>query len=133
MTKLSFWMRDRRWILKTTGYLGSVLIGISFSAGWTTCSTPVLAAILTYTSMGKTVGTGIFLLTVFSLGLAIPFFLSALAVNVFLSFFGKVKRYLRVIETISGIWLTIFGILVFTNYFSILSGYLVRWIGWKGI
>jgi cytochrome c-type biogenesis protein len=133
MTKLSFWMRDRRWILKTTGYLGSVLIGISFSAGWTTCSTPVLAAILTYTSMGKTVGTGIFLLTVFSLGLAIPFFLSALAVNVFRSFFGKVKRYLRVIETISGIWLTIFGILVFTNYFSILSGYLVRWIGWKGI
>jgi len=135
MAKLALLMRDRRLTLKNrpTGYLGSVSIGISFAAGWTACSTPVLAALLTYASIGKTVGTGIFLLTIFSLGLAIPFFLSALAVNLFLNFFGKVKRYLRIIEIISGVLLIIFGILVFTNYFSILSAYLVSWTGWQGI
>lgn len=135
LTKMSFLIRDRRWILKNrpTGYLGSVLIGISFSAGWTACNTPVLAAILTYTTIGKTIGAGIFLLTIFSLGLAIPFFISALAINAFLSFFSKVKRYLRVIEIISGVLLIIFGILVFTNYFSILSAYLVHLTGWQGI
>jgi len=135
LIKVPFLQRDRRWILKNkpTGYLGSVLIGISFSAGWTACSTPVLAAILFYTGMGKTVATGIFLLSLFSLGLATPFFLSALAVNVFLNLFNKLKRYVRVIEIISGVLLIIFGILVFFDYFSILSSYLIDLTGWQGI
>ena len=135
LIKMPFLIRDRRWTFKNrpTGYLGSVLIGVSFSAGWTACSTPILAAILTSASMVKTVGTGIFLLTVFSLGLATPFFLSALAVNLFLSFFDKVKKYLRIIEIASGALLIILGILVFTNYFSILSAYFVRWTNWQGI
>jgi len=135
LIKVAFLIRDRRWVFKSrpTGYLGSVLIGISFSAGWTACSTPVLAAILFYTSMAKTVATGIFLLSVFSLGLAIPFFLSALAVNIFLNFFDKVKKYLRIIEIISGVLLIIFGVLVFTNYLSIISAYFVRWTNWQGV
>lgn len=135
LLKIPFLMRDRRWFVrhKPTDYLGSVLVGISFSAGWTACSTPVLSAILIYTSMGKTVGTGMILLAFFSLGLAIPFFLTSLAMNAFLSFFGKIKKYLRVIEIVSGILLIIFGILIFTNYFSILSQKLVELTGWQGI
>jgi len=135
LVKVPFLLKEKRWILKNrpTGYLGSVLIGISFSAGWTACSTPALAAILFYTSMAKTIATGIFLLAIFSLGLAIPFFLSALAVNMFLGFFDKVKRHLRVIEIVSGALLIIFGILVFTNYLSIISAYFVHWTNWQGI
>jgi len=83
--------------------------------------------------MAKTIATGIFLLAIFSLGLAIPFFLSALAVNMFLGFFDKVKRHLRVIEIVSGALLIIFGILVFTNYLSIISAYFVHWTNWQGI
>ncbi|HIE30309.1 TPA: cytochrome c biogenesis protein CcdA [Candidatus Poribacteria bacterium] len=135
LLKITFLMRDRRWFMrrKPTDYLGSVLVGISFSAGWTACSTPVLSAILIYTSMGKTIGTGIILLAFFSLGLATPFFLTSLAMNTFLSLFDKVKKYLRVIEIVSGILLIIFGILILTNYFSILSQKLVEWTGWQGI
>lgn len=132
--KIPFLMRERHWKLshRPAGYFGSGLIGISFAAGWTACSTPILSAILIYTSTGKTIQTGIVLLTAFSLGLALPFFLSSLTINSFLTFFKRIKKYLRTIEIISGILLIIFGILVFTNYFSILSGYLVRWTDWQG-
>lgn len=135
LLKIPFLMRDRRWFVrhKPTDYLGSVLIGISFSAGWTACSTPVLSAILIYTSMGKTIDTGIILLAFFSLGLATPFLLTSLAMNTFLNLFDKFKKYLRVIEIVSGILLIIFGILILTNYFSILSQKLVEWTGWQGI
>lgn len=132
--KVPYLLRERHWKLsrRPAGYFGSALIGISFAAGWTACSTPILSAILIYTSTGKTIQTGMILLTAFSLGLATPFFLSSLAINTFLTFFKRIKKYLRTIEIISGILLIGFGILVFTNYFSILSGYLVRWTGWQG-
>lgn len=132
--RIPYLLKERHWRLsyKPAGYFGSCLTGISFAAGWTACSTPVLSAILIYTSTGKSIQTGVVLLTVFSLGLAIPFFLTSLTVNSFLTFFKKIKKYLKAIEIISGIILIIFGILVFTNYLSILSGYLVRWTGWQG-
>lgn len=124
--KIPYLLREKHWRSSHSpgGYFGSLLIGISFAAGWTACSTPVLSAILIYTGTAKSIQTGVNLLTVFSLGLAIPFFFASLAINSFLTFFTRIKQHLKTIEIISGIILIIFGLLVFTNYLSILSGYL---------
>ena len=58
--------------------LGSVLVGITFAAGWTPCIGPILASILLYASTAQTVGTGILLLSVYSLGLGVPFLIASL-------------------------------------------------------
>src|SRR4030066_1595930 len=90
---------------KPLGYAGSFLVGVVFAAGWTPCIGPILSTILIYASTSQNYMTGVYLLTVYSLGLGIPFFLSSLAFNSFLSAFEKIKRYMRVITLISGLFL----------------------------
>jgi cytochrome c-type biogenesis protein len=109
---------------KPLGYLGSFLIGIVFAAGWTPCIGPILSTILIYASTMEGLSKGIWLLTFYSIGLGIPFFLSSMAFNSFLSTFGKVKRYIRVITFISGFFLIGIGILLLTDTFHILASYL---------
>jgi len=100
---------------KPLGYLGSFLVGVVFAAGWTPCIGPILSTILIYASTTKSFTTGILLLAVYSLGLGIPFFLSSLAFNSFLSAFDKIKRYMRWVTFISGIFLIAIGILILTD------------------
>ena len=108
---------------KPVGIFGTYLVGLAFAAGWTPCIGPILAAILVVASNQESSGQGMILLTSYSLGLAIPFFLTALAINVFFNFFNWVKRYYRAIECISGALLVILGFLVMTNQFSGLARY----------
>jgi cytochrome c-type biogenesis protein len=109
---------------KPLGYLGSFLVGVAFAAGWTPCIGPILSTILIYASTSKSFTTGILLLTYYSIGLGIPFFLSSLAFNSFLSAFDKIKRYMRVITIISGLFLIAIGILFLTDTFSEINSYL---------
>lgn len=109
---------------KPLGYLGSFLVGIVFAAGWTPCIGPILSTILIYASTSQNFTTGILLLTVYSMGLGIPFFLSSLAFNSFLSAFDRIKRYMRVITIVSGIFLIIIGILFLTDIFKEINTYL---------
>ncbi|MBN2810081.1 MAG: cytochrome c biogenesis protein CcdA [Deltaproteobacteria bacterium] len=109
---------------KPLGYLGSVFVGIAFAAGWTPCIGPILASILLYASTSENVGSGIFLLVAYSLGLGLPFLLSALAFNTFLTYFSRFNRYLRIVSIISGIFLVIVGLLLIFNYLSIFAQYL---------
>jgi len=109
---------------KPLGYLGSFLVGIVFAAGWTPCIGPILSTILIYASTSQNFTTGILLLTVYSMGLGIPFFLSSLAFNSFLSAFDRIKRYMRVITIVSGIFLIIIGILFLTDTFKEINTYL---------
>ena len=109
---------------KPLGYLGSFLVGIVFAAGWTPCIGPILSTILIYASTSQNFTTGIKLLTVYSMGLGIPFFLSSLAFNSFLSAFDRIKRYMRVITIVSGIFLIILGILFLTDTFKEINTYL---------
>ena len=74
---------------KPVGYLGTVLVGIAFGAGWSPCIGPILGAILTYTASEADLGRGLVLLFAYSMGLAIPFLLAAVAVERFLGFFQK--------------------------------------------
>jgi len=116
---IPFLQMEKRFELrkKPLGYLGSFLVGVVFAAGWTPCIGPILSTILIYASTSKNYMTGVYLLTVYSLGLGIPFFLSSLAFNAFLSAFDKIKRYMRWVTLVSGIFLIIIGILFLTDTF----------------
>jgi cytochrome c-type biogenesis protein len=106
------------------GYVGSFVVGVVFAAGWTPCIGPILSTILIYASASKSVVTGILLLTYYSVGLGIPFFLSSLAFNSFLSAFDKIRRYMRVINIVSGLFLIGIGILFLTDTFQEINSYL---------
>jgi cytochrome c-type biogenesis protein len=121
-------LRERRLHVsdKPAGYLGTVGIGAAFGAGWTPCIGPVLGAILTLAGTQDTVGAGVGLLSVYSLGLAIPFLLSALALDAFLNAFSRFRTLLPIVEKVSGVLLILLGLLLVTGSFTILSAYLVR-------
>ncbi len=132
--KLKLLEREKRFEFndKPIGYLGSVLVGIAFAAGWTPCIGPILASILLYASTSDNVGSGIILLVAYSLGLGVPFLVSALAFNSFLTYFSKFSRYLRIVSIISGIFLIIIGFLLVFDYLSVLSQYLNMWLPQTG-
>ncbi len=121
-------MRERRVQVndKPAGYIGTLGVGAAFGAGWTPCIGPVLGAILTLAGTQDTVWSGVILLSVYSLGLAIPFLISALALDFFLGAFSRFRRFLPIVEKASGVMLIILGILLATGSFTILSTYLVR-------
>ncbi|GFO70175.1 cytochrome C biogenesis protein CcdA [Geomonas limicola] len=106
---------------KPAGYLGSFIVGVVFAAGWTPCIGPILATIL---AVAATEGRGVLLLLTYSMGLAIPFFLAALAMHQFLVFFRRFKRHIRLFEIFTGILMVVVGVLIYFNYLTILSRYL---------
>ena len=121
--RIPFLMREWRVELanRPAGYVGAFVVGITFAAGWTPCIGPILGSILTLASVSQTASTGILMLVAYSVGLAIPFLVSALAVERFLVFFDRFKGYLPVVTRISGIILMVLGLLLFFNYFATLS------------
>jgi cytochrome c-type biogenesis protein len=124
----AFLMRERRLQLadKPLGYLGSAFVGIAFGAAWTPCIGPILGAILTLAAAQASVAQGTFLLFVYAMGLAIPFLLTALALERFLTWFKRFRHYIVWVERIAGIMLIILGILLLTDRFTLLAGYLQR-------
>lgn len=116
---------------KPAGYAGSFLVGIAFAAGWTPCIGPILAAILAVAATEEKVYQGVLLLLLYSLGLGVPFFLSALAMHRFMEVFNRFKKYIRVFEIITGVFLVVIGVLIYSNWLSRLSGYVT--IFYKGI
>lgn len=107
---------------RPTGHIGSFIVGIGFEAGWTPCIGPILAGILTSAASSSSLTTGIQLLTVYSAGLAVPFFISALVLDKFLEIFQKFKKWLPWVNRTSGIILVILGIILLTGYLTILVG-----------
>lgn len=106
---------------KPAGYLGTVLVGITFGAGWTPCIGPVLGGILTLAATRGTMGEGMGLLAVYSAGLAIPFLLSTVLIGRFLGAFGHMRRWLPWINRISGAMLLLLGVLMVSGQFSRLA------------
>jgi cytochrome c-type biogenesis protein len=121
-------MREKRVHLadKPVGYLGTLGVGHAFGAGWTPCIGPILGAILTYGFSQDTMWAGVGLLSVYSLGLAVPFLLAALALDWFLQAFARFRRWMPVVEKASGVLLVVLGLLLLTGRFTVLSGYLTR-------
>jgi cytochrome c-type biogenesis protein len=109
---------------KPVGYLGSVLVGMAFAAGWTPCIGPVLGAILGLAATSADVSRGMLLLAVYSAGLALPFLVAAVAVDSFLDWFQRFRRFLPWVMRISGLMLVSVGILLMTGEFTRLAGWL---------
>jgi cytochrome c-type biogenesis protein len=109
---------------KPVGYLGSLLVGMAFAAGWTPCIGPVLGAILGLAATSNDVLRGMLLLTVYSAGLAIPFLIAAVAVDSFLDWFQRFRRFLPWVMRISGIMLVLVGVLLVSGEFTRLAGWL---------
>jgi cytochrome c-type biogenesis protein len=105
------------------GYLRSLLVGVIFAAGWTPCIGPILTGILVLAGTLETVGQGILLLAVYSLGLGIPCLLVGLAFAPFSKALRKANRYLGIISVVSGALLVLMGILIFTGSLGVLAQY----------
>jgi cytochrome c-type biogenesis protein len=121
-------MRERRVHLsdKPAGYVGTVAVGAAFGAGWTPCIGPVLGGILTLAGTRETVWSGVVLLFVYSLGLAVPFLLAALALDRFLATFKRFRAWIPWMERAAGALLVLLGLLLVTGSFTLLTGWLTR-------
>ncbi|MQA90771.1 MAG: cytochrome c biogenesis protein CcdA [Gemmatimonas sp.] len=111
---------------KPLGYLGTVLVGVTFGAGWTPCIGPVLGGILTIAATRGSVSDGVGLLFVYSLGLAVPFLLAALLLQRFLGSMKHVGPWLPWISRISGALLLVIGVMMLTGTFTALTALLAR-------
>ena len=110
---------------KPLGYLGTLFVGVAFGAGWTPCIGPILAGILTFTATEANLQRGLVLLGAYSLGLAVPFVLAAVALGRFFVVFTWIRRHLLLMNRIAGATLVAVGILMITGRFSILASWLV--------
>ena len=101
-------------------------VGVAFGAGWVPCIGPILGAILTLAATRANMAEGVGLLFVYSLGLAVPFVLSAVALTAFLAWFRRFRRYIRYVEWVAGILLICVGLLLASGKFTVLAGWLIR-------
>jgi len=122
VVKIPFLQQEAKLKLKTrpAGYVGTMLVGMIFGAGWTPCTGPFLGSVLTLAMGTDTLGRGMVLLAFYSLGLGIPFILSAIAISAFLSSFNKLKKYLKPIKITSGAILIVMGVLLVMDKMTIL-------------
>lgn len=122
----AFLMRERRVQLarKPLGYLGSSVAGVAFGAAWTPCIGPILGGILTLAATRASVAQGTALLGVYALGLAVPFLITAFALDRFLVWFQRFRPFLRWVELVAGMLLIVLGLLLVTDRFTLIAGWL---------
>jgi len=130
--KIPFLNYEKRFHARTKplGFLGAFLVGLAFAFGWTPCIGPILAGILVLASNQETVGKGVILLSFYSLGLGIPFFLTAIGFNRFLGVSGFLKRHFKIMQIVSGVFLILVGFLIFFNSISFIAELLLRVFPW---
>ncbi len=112
--KIPLLQKEKKFSYRKEGVsiFGSMLVGAIFAAAWTPCVGPILGSILVYASSAADMKAGITLLVAFSLGLGVPFFLSALAINSFLACLKKAEKFIRFVKIAAGIVLAAFGVLL---------------------
>ncbi len=104
--------------------IGSFVIGFAFAFGWTPCLGPILSLILGFASQENTVVKGILLLTVYSLGLAVPFLLTSLLMERFLKFYSRFRSHMHALEIASGGLMIALGVLLVIGRFTLISSWL---------
>ena len=118
---------------KPVGFVGALLLGVTFAAAWVPCVGPILSSILIIASTSETRYYGGLLLLSYCIGLGLPIFLSAVAFNYFLAVYKHTVKYLRAISIISGIILIMIGLLLMTDSLTSISNYLTYVFGAKAI
>ncbi|MGZ8843038.1 MAG: redoxin domain-containing protein [Pyrinomonadaceae bacterium] len=123
LLKIKYLYRDTRQFSseKPRGILGSLTLGIAFAAGWTPCIGPILGGIIGLAATSGGWKGGLLLSAFYSAGLSVPFLLTGLGINQFLSFYSKFRQHLHKVEVVSGIILILIGALVMSNRVTMLS------------
>jgi len=111
------------------GVISSFLVGAVFAAGWTPCVGPILSGILVLAGTSGTVAQGALLLFVYSLGLGIPFLIAGMSLAWSNALLKRLRRYGGVVSVLSGVLLIAMGVLIFTNTLSVLTAYLLHYLG----
>lgn len=126
IVKINALYKDKRFhnVDKPRGVFGAFVLGLAFAFGWTPCLGPILAGILTIASTKQTVTEGMLLLGVYSAGLGIPFLMTSLALNQFLSFYGRFKKHFHAVEVASGALVIAVGVLMITGSLTRLASWL---------
>src|ERR1051325_10328456 len=123
LLKISALYKDTRFFSddKPRGMFGSAALGIAFAAGWTPCIGPILGGIIGLAATSGGWRSGLVLSAFYSAGLAVPFLLTGLGINQFLSFYKGFRRHLHKVEVVSGIVLIVVGILVMSGQSTLLA------------
>ena len=108
--------------------VASVLVGLAFAAGWSPCIGPILAGILALASQAHSVRQGAWLLFVYSMGLAVPFMVTAFAVGTLLPVLNRIKRFLPAIEMTAGAFMVLTGVVLVTNSFLRIAGWFYQFV-----
>lgn len=128
---------NREWhvdaLLERAGKGGPIVAGAAFAIAWTPCIGPTLAAILAAASLSGSAGKGAFLLAVYSVGLAIPFLLTAVAFSRMTTAFAVVKRHYQLIVATGGVILIAMGVLIWTGQLTQLNSEAQRWLSELGL
>jgi cytochrome c-type biogenesis protein len=111
---------------KPAGYLGTLIVGVTFAIGWTPCVGPILGSILSLAGTAETVERGVGLLVAYSAGLGVPFLASSIALGAFLRFFKRYRPFIPVVERAAGVLLIVVGVLVVTDYYVVLNSWATR-------
>src|SRR5438045_4504852 len=123
LLKIKYLYQDTRQFSneKPRGMLGSLMLGIAFAAGWTPCIGPILGGIIGLAATSGGWKGGLFLSAFYSAGLAVPFLVTGLGINQFLSFYSKFRHHLHKVEVVSGVILILIGLLVMSNRVTLLA------------
>lgn len=115
--KIKLFNIEKRFRVKrfSPGPFGAFFVGVAFAFGWTPCIGPILAGILAIAATQSTVMKGMLLLSIYSLGLGIPFIITGFGVGLFMKFFQRYKRFIRWGEIVAGVLLVAIGLLIFTD------------------
>jgi cytochrome c-type biogenesis protein len=118
LLKLKTLYKDTRFFSneKPRGLSGSLLLGVAFAAGWTPCIGPILGGIIGLAATSGGWKSGLVLSSFYSAGLAVPFLLTGLGLNQFLSFYAKFRRHLHKVEVVSGVMLILIGSTIASGY-----------------
>src|SRR5437870_4857194 len=131
LLKIKYLYKDTRQFSseKPRGMLGSLTLGIAFAAGWTPCIGPILGGIIGLAATSGGWKGGLLLSAFYSAGLAVPFLVTGLGINQFLSFYARFRQHLHKVEVVSGVILILIGVLVMSNRVTLLaSSRLAAWL-----
>jgi len=109
------------------GLIGAFLMGAAFGAGWTPCIGPILTSVLILAGQSASTGIAVFYMLLYSLGLGIPFILTAIFFDRYLVPAKWFRKRLPIIKRISAIVLILMGILILTNNLTSISAVVSRW------
>ncbi len=112
--------------MRPPGPANSLLLGMTFAAGWTPCIGPVLASVLVLAGTSSTAGQGALLLLTYAAGLAVPFLLLTVFLSRMRAVLRKLLPHVERIRFASGALLVVLGVMLYTNTFVLLNS----WFNW---